>query len=458
MEDLLIRGGKILFRRKGITEKDALRIAENTRYSAAGSDTAAENDSINCITGAPESGGCSGTAEPGAERLEVLDASGLAVMPGFIDTHSHFRDPGFTWKEDLATGSAAAARGGYTSVILMANTNPTVDRPKIVTDILTRGGAMPVRIHTAANVTRGMQGKECVDFDACAEAGAICFTDDGKPVLDAETLRKALTAGARLQRPVSVHEEDPAYIKEPGVNAGGEAAAHLGLTGADRKAESTLAARDIAIAEETGGTLIIQHISAAETVDLVREARKAGVRVYAEATPHHFSLTERAVTIKGTLAKCNPPLRTERDRLAIVEGLADGTISVIATDHAPHAESEKAQPFTKAPSGMTGLETAFSLGLRNLVRSGAMPMLDFLKLLTVNPASIYGLDAGTLAEGAPADLVIADLDGTWAVRKEDFASKSSNSPFIGETLPGVIRYTIRGGEVVYRGAPDGRPA
>lgn len=389
----------------------------------------------------------SGKTGADSSAVRVIDAKGLCAAPGFIDTHSHFRDPGYTWKEDLHTGALAAARGGYTSVILMANTLPVVDNVPVLADILERAGREKIHIYSCANVTKGMSGRETVDFDALAAAGAAGFTDDGVPVMDPSILEEALKHAARLDLPVSLHEEDKTLISENGINGGGAAAAALGLKGSPREAEISLIRRDVEIAVRTMAPLCIQHISTAEGVDLVRQARKKNPRIHAEATPHHFSLTEEAVIRRGTLAKVNPPLRTEADRLAIIRGLADGTIDIIATDHAPHSDEEKAKSFASAPSGMIGLETAFSLGLRELVRPGFLTMRQFLACLTCNPADFYRLPAGRVQEGAPADLVIFDPQASWTVEKP-FASRSSNSPFLGETLPGVIKYTIAGGEIV----------
>ena len=386
------------------------------------------------------------SAESGKEA-KVIDASGLCIAPGLIDTHSHFRDPGQTNKEDIHTGAAAAVRGGYTSVIMMANTVPPVDSPEVLKDVLERGKDTPVHLYGCANVTRQMRGMELTDMAALKEAGAVGFTDDGVPVMNKELLTSALKKASGLGLPVSLHEEDPAYIIEAGINAG-RAAAAMGLSGADRMAEITLIRRDTEIAARLGAKLCIQHISTAEGVDIIRRIRKDHPYIHAEATPQHMNLTEDAVLSKGTLAKVNPPLRTQADREAIIEGLLDGTIDIIATDHAPHAADEKNRPFTKAPSGMIGLETSFSLGLKALVKSGLMSLSDYIRLLTVNPADLYGLPAGRITEGAAADLILFDPDEKWRVGK-DFASRSSNSPFIGETLPGVIRITITDGVPVY---------
>ncbi len=384
-----------------------------------------------------------------AER--TLDASGCIVAPGLVDTHSHFRDPGFTYKEDLHTGSLAAAAGGYTSVVLMANTKPAVDSPAVLTDILTRGRSEQIHLYSAANVTRDMAGQAVNDLDALAAAGAVVFTDDGKPILEETVFTEALSHASRLGIPVSLHEEDPAYIQENGINAGGPAAESLGIQGSSRQAEISMIARDTNIAVSLGARLLIQHISTKEGVELVRQARKRNPLIHAEATPHHFSLTEEAVLQTGSQAKVNPPLRTEEDRLAIIQGLQDGTIDIIATDHAPHSDDEKAVlPIWKAPSGMLGLETALSLALRELVEPGYLTMRQMLALLTCNPADYYGLPAGRLQEGAAADLVIFDPRASRTITRE-FHSKSHNSPFIGMTLPGVVRWTIAGGKVIYQG-------
>ena len=380
----------------------------------------------------------------------VLDASGMIVCPGLIDTHSHFRDPGFTYKEDLSTGAQSAVKGGYTSVVLMANTKPPVDSAEILNDILERGRALPVRLYSCANVTRGMAGKELNDLRTLASCGAAGFTDDGLPIMDASLLAEALGIAKGLELPVSLHEEDKSYISENGINGGGKAAQALGLKGSPREAEYTLIARDVEIAASLDAPLCIQHISTEEGIEYVRRARAQHPSIHAEATPHHFSLTEDAILTRGTLAKVNPPLRTERDRKAIIRGLQDGTIDIIATDHAPHSAEEKARPFVEAPSGMIGLETALSLAIRHLVNPGHLSMMHMLACLTCNPADFYHLDAGRIEPGAPADLTIFDPDEEWIVPSE-FASRSANSPFIGEKLPGVVHYTIVAGEVVYRG-------
>lgn len=383
------------------------------------------------------------------DSLEEIDLNGQIVAPGLVDVHVHFRDPGFTYKEDIYTGAAAAARGGFTSVVLMANTKPAVDNPETLDFVLQKGKETGIHVYTCANVTRGLQGRELTDMERLSELGAVGFTDDGIPLTDEELLREALRRAAKCGRPVSLHEENPALITNNGVNAG-KAAAYYGIGGSPREAEISMVERDLRIALEEEADLSIQHISTREAVELVRQAKKKSGHIYAEATPHHFTLTEDAVIKYGTLAKMNPPLREEADRLAIIEGLWDGTIDMIATDHAPHSAEEKARPITEAPSGIIGLETALSLGIRELVDKGYLSMMELIGKMGLAPAKLYRLDAGYLKEGGPADLTVFDLRKEWTV--EEFASKAANSPFVGERLPGVVSYTICGGEVVYRRA------
>ena len=376
----------------------------------------------------------------------VIHANGLIAAPGLVDTHVHFRDPGAEYKEDIFTGAASAAAGGVTSVVLMANTTPRVDNEDTLRYVMERGEQTGIRVYTCANVTMDMAGDELTDMDSLLRAGAVGFTDDGKPLLDDGIARKAMQEAARLHVPVSFHEEDPAYIVNNGVNAG-KAAEFFGIGGSDRQAEISMVRRDLSMALETGARIVIQHISAKEAVELVRQARRKSGRIHAEATPHHFSLTEEAVIEYGTMAKMNPPLREEADRQAIIAGLADGTIDLIATDHAPHSAEEKARPLTEAPSGIIGLETSLSLGIMNLVHTGALSMQRLLACMTVNPASLYGLDAGRIYEGGPADLILFDEKEEWIPGK--FHSKSQNSPFLGKKMTGKVKYTVCRGRIVY---------
>lgn len=333
-------------------------------------------------------------------------------------------------------------------MVLMANTKPAVDNPQTLAYVLETGRKTGIHIHTCANVTKGLKGQELTDLEELSRLGAAGFTDDGIPLLDEELLRQALQRAAVLHRPVSLHEEDPSLIRNNGVNAG-KAAEHFGIGGSPREAEISMVERDLKIAVTQEADLSIQHISTKESVELVRQAKRQSSHIYAEATPHHFTLTEEAVIRHGALAKMNPPLREEEDRLAIIEGLRDGTIDMIATDHAPHSTEEKERPLTEAPSGIIGLETALSLGIRELVKKGYLTMAELVRKMSLAPARLYHLDAGYVAEGGPADLVVFDPDKEWVVSK--FVSKAENSPFVGETMPGVVTYTICAGEIVYRG-------
>lgn len=380
-------------------------------------------------------------------RDEVIDATGMMVGPGLIDTHVHFRDPGFTHKEDILTGGEAAKKGGYTGIVLMANTKPCVDNEETLNYVLEKGKKTGIRIDTCANVTKGMKGEEIVDMEGLSAKGAVGFTDDGIPLLSEDLVREAMKRAGALHKPISFHEENPERIANNGVNAG-KAAEFYGIGGSPREAEIDLIERDLRLAEETKAAVVIQHISSKEGVELVRQAKAKGCDVHAEATPHHFTLTEEAVIRKGTLAKMNPPLREEADRLAIIEGLRDGTIDLIATDHAPHTAEEKGQEITKAPSGIIGLETALSLGIRELVDKGYLSYPELFRRMSFFPAKLYGLPGGTVKEGQAADLVIFRPEETWEVTT--FASKSANSPFVGEVLPGVVHVTICGGRIVYR--------
>lgn len=382
--------------------------------------------------------------------LTEIDAAGRIVAPGLVDVHVHFRDPGFTYKEDIESGAAAAAKGGFTTVVLMANTKPPVDNVETLSYILQKGSGTPIHIHSCANVTMGMKGRTLTDMEALSKAGAVGFTDDGIPILAEGLLRQSLRQAAKLGKPVSLHEEDPKYITNNGIHAG-KAAAYYGIGGSPREAEISMVERDIQIALTEGADLSIQHISTKEAVELVRQAKKKSNHIFAEATPHHFTLTQEAAIIHGALAKMNPPLREESDRRAVIEGLRDGTIDMIATDHAPHSREEKAKPITEAPSGIIGLETALSLGIRELVEPGYLSITELLRKMSFAPAKLYHLDAGYLAEGGIADLVIFDKDAQWQVDKDNFASKAENSPFIGEKMPGVVTCTICGGEIVYEG-------
>lgn len=408
-------------------------------------------------------------------ELKIIDAFGCYVAPGFVDVHSHFRDPGFTGKEDIHTGALAAAAGGYTSVVLMANTFPAVDNVSVYKEVTERASSEDIRIYQSAAVTTGRAGRSLTDMEGLAGAGVRGFTDDGSPIMDEKLVIEAMKKAATLGVPLSFHEEDPEFVRTAGINAG-SVAEELGIEGADRKAEISMVKRDIELALETGCSIDIQHISARESVELIRQAKKRDSKglIHAEATPNHFSLTEEAIKRYGTNAKINPPLRTEEDRQAILKGLSDGTIDIIATDHAPHMEEEKAaggwfasegeyaagrvsgqndgKLFGKAPSGILGLETAFSLSVKSLIEPGILEWKDFIQRISLAPAKLYGLKAGALTVGEPADIVI--FNDKLVTDYKYFRSRSSNSPFLGAVLPGRILYTICGGNIVYSSDND----
>lgn len=393
-----------------------------------------------------------GTIKAVGERLnldgceDIIEAAGMAVAPGLVDVHVHFRDPGLTYKEDILTGAHAAAAGGFTTVVCMANTKPVIDNAETLQYVLNKGKETSIHVLSCACVTKGMQGKELVDMDALRAAGAAGFTDDGIPILDEEVLKAALIKAEELQVPVSLHEEDPKLITNNGINRG-PVSEKLGIGGSPAEAEITMVERDCRLAEETGSYVNIQHISTAGAVEAVRASKRRGSHVTAEAAPHHFTLTDEAVLTYGTLAKMNPPLRTEADRQAVIEGLKDGTIDMIATDHAPHSIDEKGKPLTEAPSGIVGLETSLALGITELVKPGCLTLMELMRKMSQNPAALYHLPYQGIAEGAPADLVIFAADEEW--KPESFCSKAVNTPFKGWNLTGRVHYTICDGKIVY---------
>ena len=388
-----------------------------------------------------------GTVETKAED-QVLDGKGLVAAPGLVDTHVHFRDPGLTYKEDIYSGAHAAAAGGFTSVVCMANTKPVADNVDTVSYIVNKGKKTNIHVYATAAVTKAFDGKNLTDFRELLKAGAVGFTDDGIPIKDAKTVKAAMELAAELDVPISLHEEDPDLIQRPGVNQG-KVSEKLNYGGAPARSEYEMVRRDCELTLQTRAKTVIQHISSAESVEAVRQCWRKGGRIYGEVTPQHFSVTEDLVLEKGALARVNPPLRTEADRQAIIEGLKDGTLNIIATDHAPHSREEKAKDIKDAPSGMIGLETSLALGITNLVETGELELIDLLEKMTINPAMLYHLNAGRITEGGPADLVLFDPDKKWTV-EDHFYSKANNSPFIGMELTGKVQYTICDGKIVYQ--------
>lgn len=384
------------------------------------------------------------------EEAEVLDVSGLVVTPGLVDVHVHLREPGGEHKETIESGARAAAAGGFTAVCAMPNTSPPIDSPASVGYVLAEGRrAGGARVWPVGAISLGLKGERLTEVGELVDAGAVAITDDGHPVMDSGLMRMALEYAQTFGIPVADHPEDLGLSRK-GVMNEGVVSTRLGLRGKPNASEDIHVLRDLVLAELTGGHIHLQHVSTRGAVEAIRRAKEAGVRVTAEATPHHLILTDEAVDGYRTDAKMNPPLRTAADVAAVREGLRDGTLDVIATDHAPHHYDEKEQAFDDAPFGIVGLETAVGLVLTHVLREGVLDLPTLVERMSCAPARAFHLPGGTLREGAPADVTVLDLEEEWVVDPSEFLSLSRNTPFAGWRLKGRARMTVVGGQVVFR--------
>ena len=395
---------------------------------------------------------CGGVIRPPSERgldCQVFDASGMIVVPGLVDLHVHFREPGGEHKEDIATGSRAAARGGYTAVCCMPNTSPAIDCRELVELVASRGKEVGlVNLLVVGALSKGQNGQELADFEGMLMGGVCALSDDGKTLMDYPLMLRAAKLAKELGLMITDHAEN--HTKSiGGVINEGEVSRSLGVGGIPNSCEADIVARDIELARETGCHIHLQHISTRESLALIREAKCEGLPITAETAPHYFALTDGAVLIHGANAKMNPPLRSECDRQAVIEALRDGTIDAIATDHAPHSPEEKARPLTEAPFGVVGLETAFAVSYTALVMPGHLTLPELLRLMSVNPANILGLGRKGFDIGTTADLVVFDTREPYAIDSGDFASKGRNTPFNGMKVHGRCMLTVCGGEISY---------
>jgi dihydroorotase len=427
MNDLLIRGGRVI---------------DPSRQTDGPADVLIHDGRIEAV-------GRNIPAPPGAE---IIEAAGKVVAPGFVDVHVHLREPGFEHAETIATGATAAVAGGFTAVCAMPNTDPVIDSAATVGFVVRQSiRAGKARVFPIGAVSVGQRGEQLTEFGEMVEAGAVAVSDDGKPVVSSHLMRTALEYAKIFGIPVADHCEDMS-LAHGGAMHEGTVSVRLGLKGIPSAAEEIMVARDIILAELTGGHVHLCHMSTRGSVELIRRAKEKGLRVTAEATPHHFALTHLRCEGYDTDAKMNPPLREEADREAIRQALRDGTIDCIATDHAPHHYDTKEREFDQAPNGIVGLETALGLGIRELVSPGILTLPELIARMSTIPARVFHLPGGTLAVGAPADLVVFDPDRRWEVRKDQLHSRSANSPFAGEILTGQAETTVVGGKVVFQRA------
>jgi len=424
MKPLLIKGGRIVDPSQG--------------HDAVGD--------LLLVDGKVEALGSGLNAPDGAD---VLNVGGRVVAPGLVDIHVHLREPGREDAETVATGASAAAAGGFTSVCAMPNTDPVTDNQAAVGFIVKQAEAAgAARVYPIAAISMGLKGEQLAEFGELIHAGAVGVSDDGHPVASSHLMRSALEYSVTFGIPVADHCEDP-WLFEGGAMHEGLVSSKLGLKGIPAAAESIMVARNVMLADLTGGHVHLLHMSTGSSVELIRRAKDKGTRVTAEATPHHFALTDRACEDYDTNAKMNPPLREQDDVAAIREGLKDGTLDAIATDHAPHHYETKERDFSDAPFGVVGLETALGLGLSELVGAGVLTLPELISRMSTEPAKIYNLPAGTLQKGSAADVVVFDPEAQWKVEPDRFRSRSQNTPFAGRELAGKVEYTIVGGNQVY---------
>lgn len=428
MSRLLVRNGRVIDPVQGIDEVMDIRI-ESGRIAALGKDL------------------------EDFEEMPVLDARGLVVTPGFIDLHSHLREPGFEHKETIESGCLAAAKGGFTAVCCMANTNPVNDEPAVTRYIMEKADrAGAVKVYPIGALSKGCQGDALAEIGEMVEAGAVAISDSPNPVANSLLMRRALEYCRSFDVVIVVHPQDQ-VLSDRGAMNEGKVSTRIGLRGLPAAAEETMVARDILLAEFTGGRLHLGHLSTAASVEAVRAAKARGSKVTCEVSAHHFSLTDENVAASNydPRWKMNPPLRTEGDRSAVVEGIVDGTIDAIVSDHAPHHRDETEMDFADAPFGISALETAVSLALDRLVRPGTIDMASLVHLMSVAPAKIVGVPGGSLKVGAPGDLTVLDLERKVTVDPDSFVSKGRNSPFGGETLHGGAAATVVDGRIVWQG-------
>lgn len=380
----------------------------------------------------------------------VIDAAGKYVMPGFVDLHVHLREPGFEYKETIASGTAAMAKGGFTGVCPMPNTKPATDSPEMIRRILEIAKRdSDIHVYPVGAVTKGQQGEEMTDIAGMVKAGAKAISEDGKSVMNASLYREAMKEAAKAGIPVLAHCEDKNMVGKGAVNAGKKAES-LGLIGITNAVEDVIAARDILLAKETGARLHLCHCSTADSVKMIRAAKADGVAVSGEVCPHHFSMSEDEIPGDDANYKMNPPLRSQKDVEALCQGLSEGVMEAISTDHAPHGEEEKKKSMAEAPFGIVGSETAYALAVTHLVKKGYLTPLQLVERMSTAPCRILGVPGGNLAVGMPADIVIADMDSTYKIDKNTFVSKGRNTPFHGAEVSGRIYYTIVDGKIVYQ--------